>query len=91
MQYRLKITRSAYRAIRQAPSRLRNEVMEIIRDLRDNPRPEDSKGLQPGRELHGLRAIRVDGWRIVYQVKDDDLIVTILAFKKRGADTYLNL
>ena len=65
--------------------------MEIIRDLRDNPHPEDSKGLQPGRELHGLHVIRVDGWRIVYQVKEDDQIVAVLAFKKRGADTYLNL
>ena len=87
MRYRLKITQTAHRAIRQAPAGLSREAMEIVTDLRADPRPDYSKPLQ--RELEGLRTIRVDGWRIVYQVKEET--VTVLAFKRRNPDTYLNM
>jgi len=65
--------------------------MEIIVDLCTDPHPGYSKALKLGRELHGLHVIYVNGWRIVYQVKEDDLIVTVIAFRRRSPDPYLNL
>ena len=87
MRYQLELTDKAQVALRLLPARLSKDVLEIILDLQEEPRPPDSKAL--GRELAGLRRIQVDGWRIIYQVKNDKVI--IVAVKPRTADTYTNL
>ncbi len=74
-------------ALRTLPTRLSKDVLEIILDLQEEPRPPDSKAL--GRELAGLRRIQIDGWRIIYQVKGDRVIV--VAVKPRTAGTNTNL
>ena len=91
MRYRLRILASAQRVIKSLRGRLGDEIAETLLDLRDDPYPLYSKGLEPGRELHKIRVIYVDGWRIVYQVEEDDQTVIVLAIKKRNPDTYLNL
>ncbi len=88
MLYRLRIVAGARRTMQALPRRLRQDAQEIVLDLQENPRPPDSKPL--GRELIGLHRIRFDGWRIIYQIDEDDGIVTILAVKPRTADTYLD-
>ena len=89
MRWQVRITGSANRNLARLPERLRGEVAELILDLRVEPRPEYSKAL--GRELQGQRTIRVDGWRVIYTVNDDDQIVIILAIRPRGKNTYLGL
>jgi mRNA-degrading endonuclease RelE of RelBE toxin-antitoxin system len=42
-------------------------------------------------ELSHLRKIRIDGWRVVYQVKERDRVVVIREIRPRDAQTYLNL
>lgn len=87
MRYRLELTDKAQRALRTLPARLSKDVLEIILDLLNDPEPADSNPL--GRELQGLHRIRTDGWRIIYQVKSDRVI--IVSLKPRTADTYTNL
>ena len=91
MRYRLRILASAQRVLKTFRGRLGDEIAETLLDLRDDPYPLYSKGLEPGRELHKIRVIYVDGWRVVYQVEEDDQTVIVLAIKKRNPDTYLNL
>ena len=43
------------------------------------------------RELQGRYRMAVNGLRIIYRVHDDDRVVTIVAVRLRGAETYLNL
>ncbi len=91
MRYRLKILASAQRVLKTFRGRLGDEIAEVMLDLREDPHPPYSKGLQPGRELHKIRVIYVDGWRVVYQVEEADRTVIVLAIKRRNPDTYLNL
>ena len=71
------------------PERLRLDAAEILLDLRENPTPPDSAPLR--RDLIGRHRIRIDGWRIVYQINEVDRFVLILTIERRSADTYLNL
>ncbi|MEZ4556888.1 MAG: type II toxin-antitoxin system RelE/ParE family toxin [Caldilineaceae bacterium] len=89
MQWRIRISAGVRRSIAKLPTRIRDEVIDVLRDLRDDPRPAYSKPL--GRELQGLRTIRIDGWRLVYSVNDADQIVLVVAIRQRGPNTYLNL
>ena len=89
MQWRIRISAGVRRSIAKLPIRIRDEVIDVLRDLRDDPRPAYSKPL--GRELQGLRTIRIDGWRLVYSVNDADQIVLVVAIRQRGPNTYLNL
>jgi mRNA-degrading endonuclease RelE of RelBE toxin-antitoxin system len=61
----------------------------VILSLKEDPYPPTSAPLR--RDLAYLRKIRVDGWRIIYQVKEADQTVVIREIRPRDADTYLNL
>ena len=50
MQYQLKLTPKAQRALRFLAERLRKDVSEILLDLREDPTPADSKPGKSGRE-----------------------------------------
>jgi mRNA-degrading endonuclease RelE of RelBE toxin-antitoxin system len=77
------------RTLRELPDRLRQDVSEIVLDLRDEPRPPDSQPLQ--RELTGLHRIQVDGWRIIYAIDEEARVVRIESIRPRSEQTYLNL
>lgn len=75
--------------IRRLPRRIRLEVLEAIQDLQRDPFPADAQPL--ARELTGIYRIRIDGWRLIYSVNEDDRIVFIRDVRQRNANTYLNL
>jgi mRNA-degrading endonuclease RelE of RelBE toxin-antitoxin system len=77
------------RKLRDMPVSLRGEIAAIILSLKEDPYPPTSAPLR--RDLSQLRKIPVDGWRIIYQVKDADRIVVIREIRPRDANTYLNL
>jgi len=91
MRYTLRVHSKADRTLDQLRGRLAIEIAETLLDLRLEPRPEYSKPLKHSRELRGKRTIRVNGWRIIYQVNDQDRIVYVLDIGPRDANTYLNL
>lgn len=88
-QYRIKFRRNAKREIEHLPGHIRQRVKRIIFALADNPKPPDSKPLED--ELAGLYRIRVDAYRIVYEIFDDVVVVEIVQVGRRGPDTYVNL
>jgi len=74
--------------IRVRSDRMREEVVDTILALLDEPYPPGSR-LQD--ELRRRYRLRVDGWRIIYKVDDDDRKITILAVRRRNRRTYLNV
>ncbi len=87
--YRLDITTGAKRQLKSVFSeRKRQEIIEAILDLREEPMPPNSE-LQM--ELAGRFRLKIDGWRVLYKIDETDRVVTVLAIRPRNPSTYLNV
>ena len=83
MYYTVEITRRAQRELTKLPMPDFQQISEVIKGLRDNPRP---KGV---RKIRGsIYRIRVGDWRIIYSVFDKDKLVIIGKVVRRSEDTY---
>lgn len=88
-RYQLDVPAPVQRQLRSVmPDYIREEVIDVVLAPQDDPYPEGSE-LQDN--LSHRRRIRVGGWRIIYQVKEADAKVTILAIRSRNRNTYLNV
>ena len=87
MKYRLEILPTAQREIASLPPKDRERVDERIRSLADNPRPAGAIALRGYRNLFRLR---VGKYRIIYQVRDDVLVVMVVKVGHRR-DVYRSL
>lgn len=74
MSYRIEILRRAAKALSKLPGREYERVRDAIRALGSDPRPPGCKKLV-GRD--GWR-IRVDRYRVIYEVEDAVRVVTVL-------------
>jgi mRNA interferase RelE/StbE len=82
--YSVVIKRSAQKEIRNLPTkRLRQRVVAVIRALADDPRPPGCLKLT-GADKYRLRTGR---YRILYTIRDDEVIVTIVRVAHRS-DAY---
>jgi mRNA interferase RelE/StbE len=75
----VQIKASALREIEKLPATDRRRVVEAIDGLRQNPRA----GTQLKGEHTGLRRIRVEAFRIIYEVQDAALVVLALRLGHR--------
>ncbi|GAF04804.1 type II toxin-antitoxin system RelE family toxin [Saccharicrinis fermentans] len=74
MTYKLSISRKAQKQLAKLPANDYKKVKQTILDLADEPRPAGSKKLK-GR--NGWR-VRQGDYRIIYDIEDDVLVVTVL-------------
>jgi len=79
MTYNLQIKRSAQKHLRRLPSDVMRSVVQHILQLQGDPRPPGVKKLAGGL---GWR-IRVGDWRVIYEIDDEDRVVTLVAVKSR--------
>jgi mRNA-degrading endonuclease RelE of RelBE toxin-antitoxin system len=95
--YQVNVTASVRSEVRSLPGNMRQRVMRLLRDLETEPRPHMSKALDvsalEGLSLQGIdaRRIRLEGWRIIYAVNDDDAQITVLAVRRRPPYQYEDL
>lgn len=80
MTYRVRLTRPVQKALDALTGNLYRRVIECMRALADNPRPPSARKLS-GMEDHWR--VRVGDWRIVYTVRDRELIVLVLKIGHR--------
>jgi mRNA interferase RelE/StbE len=88
MAYTIEVTRPAARdakAIRDRSTKA--AIRRVIEALAEEPFPRGAKKL---RGLPGIWRIRIGGWRVVYAVEDDRLVVLVLMIAGRG-DVYERL
>lgn len=89
MRYRINYTAEARLAVRTLPGRYRQRARRMIESLAAEPRPAMAKELS---ELPNHFRIRLDGWRIVYRVHDDAVMVLILRIRRKsGPEIYKGL
>ena len=90
MTYRLKYTEEARQALRRIFGNYRQRLRREIEALALNPRPPHAlllRGDAPDRYR-----IRLDRWRLIYSVRDDESAVRILRIGvKAGPETYEDL
>ena len=75
MSYRVELTAAAARQVRKLPRLARDRVLDAIEDLGDDPRPHGAKKLVG--EQTAWR-IRIGDYRVVYDVFDSELTVTVV-------------
>lgn len=78
MQYHIEIDRKAVKYLQKMPIKYRRQVSEKINSLGDNPRPQGYKQLKKD-----LYRIRSGNYRIIYTIKDKQIIVYVLAIGDR--------
>jgi mRNA interferase RelE/StbE len=87
--YRIEYAPEVRSDLRQLPGDYRQRFRRSIEELAQNPRPRHAIQLRD--RLNRYR-IRVDKWRIVYEVEDDVLLVLVLRIgQKLGPEFYEEL
>ncbi len=74
-RYRVEFTTAAARAIRKLPKNVRSRLLDAIGGLSDEPRPPGARKLA-GADL--AWRIRLGDYRVIYEVEDDALLVTVV-------------
>ena len=89
MNYRIRYSDEARRILPRLPGRYRQRARRAIESLAGNPRPAGAEEL---RGLSGVFRVWLNGWRIIYQVIEDDAVLLIIGIRyKTGPETYDNL
>jgi mRNA interferase RelE/StbE len=89
MSYRIRVSDAAEREVRRLPGHVRQRAKRAISALAEEPRPPGSKEL---RDRPGLFRLRLEGWRIIYRIDDDNQVVRIIGVRvKTGPETYEDL
>ena len=85
MKFRLQFTSAARRDLRRLSARIRYRIERAIDDLTDNPYPRSSLKLKG---IDRTWRIRVGAFRVVYEVQEELILVTVLKVDRRSEDTY---
>lgn len=89
MPYRIKITDDAARDVLRLPGNVRQRARRIINALADDPRPTGAKALRGAPEYY---RIRLEDWRIIYQLFENHQVVLVLRVRRKsGPETYRDL
>jgi mRNA interferase RelE/StbE len=80
MAYEVILKPSAEKTLDALPRPMRKRVADRLEGLRQQPRPAGAVKLA-GKE--NLWRIRVGGYRVVYEIKDDRLLVLVLRIAQR--------
>jgi mRNA interferase RelE/StbE len=85
--YKVKVAEEAARFIRKQDKRIQRQIINNIRALAQNPRPQGCKKLQGYKELYRIRS---GNYRIVYTVREKMLFVFVVRVAHRK-DIYRHL
>lgn len=78
-RYRVEVTNAAARELRKLERQDADRVSSAIRRLEDDPRPHGATKLS-GRDEY---RIRVGDHRVIYEIDDDKVVVTVIKIGNR--------
>jgi len=78
--YRILIKPSAVKELEAIPQRDRQRIVYRIQGLAENPRPHGCEKLSVQEKYR----LRQGNYRILYQIKDDEVIVVVVRVAKRA-------
>lgn len=86
-EWQIIMKRQPEKMLRRLPQNLGRRLDRAILSLIDNPQPANAKKLVGHDNLYRLR---IGDWRVIYAIKDDQLIILIIRIAPRG-DVYQNI
>jgi mRNA interferase RelE/StbE len=86
MRYRIEFRPAALRDIQRLPAHAWPRIARAIDALADNPRPPGASAMQGDA---GVLRIRVGEYRVVYEVRDQEVVVIVVMAGHRR-DVYRN-
>ena len=89
--YSIYILPDALDEIKALPGHIRSQVRRSVSALADMPRPATSKALTYLETQRELRRIRIDRWRVVYAVSEEEAAIDVIAVRKRPPYDYGDL
>lgn len=85
MAYQIQIEKVALKQLSKIEKPAREKIRAVINDLAENPRPHGYKKLV---DEGGLYRIKAGDYRIIYEVQDKILLISLLRIAKRSERTY---
>lgn len=79
-QYAIVFEKSADKALRKLPEHTQRQIAAAAKGLRIDPRPRGCKKLKG---LADLWRIRVGDYRLIYAIRDEELLVLIVRLSQR--------
>ena len=79
-RYAVEIGTAAKKDFRKLPRNVQKKIKPIIDSLSENPRPA---GVESIKGIKGAYRLRVGSFRVVYQVKDREVVVLVLRIADR--------
>lgn len=80
MAYRIDVKPSAARALTELPRPAQRRIARKIDALAKNPRPRGAQKLKGAEDLYRIRA---ENYRILYQIRDDILLILVVRIGHR--------
>ncbi|WP_026735847.1 type II toxin-antitoxin system RelE family toxin [Fischerella sp. PCC 9605] len=80
MSYQVELAPAAVRQVKKLPADIQQKVVAKLEELAVNPRPDGVVKLEGAEDLY---RVRLSSYRIVYQIQDDLLLVTVVKVKHR--------
>ena len=90
-RYTVYVIPRAWQEIKDLPGHMRQRVRRAVDGLADDPHPPRSRRLRTERVIPELYRLRLDRWRIVYGITEEDKVVDVLAVRKRPPYDYGDL
>lgn len=85
--YKVDVGPKASKFIRKQNQQIQQKIIQKLRELETNPRPHGYQRLKGKRELC---RVRTGDYRIIYTIKDDQLLVLVVKIGNRR-DVYQHL
>ncbi|MHC5001283.1 MAG: type II toxin-antitoxin system RelE family toxin [Planctomycetota bacterium] len=82
--YKVDIGPKAGKFIHKQNATIQHQIIRKLRELETNPRPHGCKRLQGKKDLYHVRS---GDYRIIYTIKDNQLLVLVVQIGHRG-DVY---
>jgi mRNA interferase RelE/StbE len=78
LAYRLELSPAAQRDLRGLDPHIRKRINSDLLRLEDDPRPEGSERLHAKEKLYRLHVGPKKNYRVIYQIKDEVLIILVV-------------
>lgn len=80
MSWNVEIERKAQKALKKIPDPYKSNIIEAIEGLTNDARPPGCTKLKGASDLW---RVRVNDYRIVYQIKDEQLLILVIRIGHR--------